>query len=184
MGNIRLLGLRSGKPDLGLSNSITSENFNPAVISETNGWAEKNSGISWVCSDVVIKAKNISEALEEFRYEPNFNKDGDITDLCFTGEKLGDDEELFTLIAPYIESGSFLQFSGEENCNWRWCFENLDLEAAVKLGYVAEVALLWGGGQRVVDDGQVQTVLVSLGGASREEAKSSLTSEYEFVRWW
>jgi len=68
--------------------------------------------------------------------------------------------------------------------DWQWYFENLDLDAAVKLDYVAEVALLWGGGQRVVDGGQVQTVLVSLGGASREEARSSLTSEYEFVRWW
>jgi len=67
--------------------------------------------------------------------------------------------------------------------DWLWYFANLDLGAAVGLGYVAEVALLWGGGQRVVDDGQVQTVLVSLGGASREDAKSSLTSEYEFLRW-
>ena len=67
--------------------------------------------------------------------------------------------------------------------DWQWYFANLDLEAAVGLGYVAEVALLWGGGQRVVDGGQVQTVLVSLGGGSREEAKGSLTSEYEFVRW-
>ncbi len=67
--------------------------------------------------------------------------------------------------------------------DWQWYFANLDLAAAVGLGYVAEVALLWGDGRRVVDDGQVQTVLVSLGGVSREAAKSSLTSEYEFVRW-
>ena len=68
--------------------------------------------------------------------------------------------------------------------DWQWYFLNLDLEAAVGLGYVAEVALLWGDGRRVKVDGEVQTVLVSLGGASREDAKSSLTSEYEFVRWW
>jgi hypothetical protein len=68
--------------------------------------------------------------------------------------------------------------------DWCWYFANLDLEAAVNLGYAAEVALLWGDGRRVVDDGQVQTVLVSLDGASREDAKRSLTSEYEFLRWW
>ena len=67
--------------------------------------------------------------------------------------------------------------------DWQWYFENLDLEAAVSLGYVAEVALLWGDGRRVVDGGEVQTVLVSLDGASSEEAKRSLTSEYEFLRW-
>jgi hypothetical protein len=68
--------------------------------------------------------------------------------------------------------------------DWCWCVANLDLVAAVKLGYVAEVALLWGNRKRVVDAGQVQTVLVSLDGASREDAKRSLTSEYEFLRWW
>ena len=67
--------------------------------------------------------------------------------------------------------------------DWLWYFENLDLAAAVSLGYVAEVVLLWGDGRRVVDGGQVQTVLVSLSGASREDARSSLTSEYEFLRW-
>ena len=68
--------------------------------------------------------------------------------------------------------------------DWQWYFANLDLEAAVKLGYVAEVALLWSDGRRVVDAGEVQTVLVELDGGSREEAKRSLTSEYEFLRWW
>ena len=68
--------------------------------------------------------------------------------------------------------------------DWQWYFANLDLAAAVSLGFVAEVALLWGDGQRVKVDGEVQTVLVSLAGASREDAKSSLTSEYEFLRWW
>ena len=68
--------------------------------------------------------------------------------------------------------------------DWLWYAANLDLEAAVKLRYTAEVALLWGDGRRVVDAGEVQTVLVSLDGGSREEAKRSLTSEYEFLRWW
>ena len=68
--------------------------------------------------------------------------------------------------------------------DWCWYFANLDLAAAVGLGYIAEVALLWGDGGAVVDDGQVQTVLVSLDGASREDAKGSLRSEYEFLRWW
>ena len=68
--------------------------------------------------------------------------------------------------------------------DWQWYFANLDLAAAVNLGYVAEVALLWGRGKRVVDGGQVQTILVSLSGASREEALCQLNREYEFVRWW
>ena len=83
--------------------------------------------------------------------------------------RLNDEDQ--ELVAPLYE-------------DWQWCFANLDLAAAVSLVFVAEVALLWGDGQRVKVDGEVQTVLVSLAGASREDAKSSLTSEYEFLRWW
>ena len=68
--------------------------------------------------------------------------------------------------------------------DWLWYAANLDLGAAVDLGYVAEAALLDRYGRRIIDAGEVQTVLVKLDGASREEAKGSLTSEYEFLRWW
>ena len=68
--------------------------------------------------------------------------------------------------------------------DWCWYFSNLDLEAAVDLGYVAEVALLDRNGNRVSAEGRYQTILVKLDGASRDDAKGSLTSEYEFLRWW
>jgi hypothetical protein len=68
--------------------------------------------------------------------------------------------------------------------DWQWYYSNLDLAAAVNLGYAAEVYLLDRNGCRICFSGQYQTILVKLDGASREDAKRSLTSEYEFVRWW
>jgi hypothetical protein len=71
--------------------------------------------------------------------------------------------------------------------DWCWYFSNLDLEAAVNLGYLAEVYLLDRNGRRVVADGRFQTVLVNLEGATREEALCQLNRDrnvYGFSRWW
>jgi hypothetical protein len=71
--------------------------------------------------------------------------------------------------------------------DWQWYFSNLDLEAAVNLGYLAEVYLLDRNGRRVVADGRFQTVLVNLEGATREEALCQLNRDrnvYGFSRWW
>ena len=68
--------------------------------------------------------------------------------------------------------------------DWCWYAANLDLESLVDLGYAAEVYLLDRNGRRISAEGRYQTILVKLDGASREDAKGSLTSEYDFVRWW
>ena len=71
--------------------------------------------------------------------------------------------------------------------DWQWYYSNFDLEAAVNLGYLAEVYLLDRNGRRVVADGRFQTVLVNLEGATREEALCQLNRDrnvYGFSRWW
>ena len=69
--------------------------------------------------------------------------------------------------------------------DWLWYSECFDLEATVALGYVAEVYLLDRNRNRISAEGRYQTILVSLDGASREEALCQLNRDtYEFVRWW
>jgi len=49
---------------------------------------------------------------------------GDITDICFEKEKLGDDFILFKAIAPYVKDGSYIEMIGEDNELWRWSFKD------------------------------------------------------------
>jgi hypothetical protein len=81
------------------------------------------SGYSWV-DDNYVNANTLKEALDIWRWEAMIDKDGDIIDLYFTGDKLGDEDFLFRAIAPYVEDGSYIEMSGEDSCLWRWCFEN------------------------------------------------------------
>lgn len=78
---------------------------------------------SWIDMGELAAAKTIEDQLEAFRWEAGTDEEtGDVVDLLFRGEKLGDDELLLKTIAPFVESGSFIQMNGEDGACWRWCF--------------------------------------------------------------
>jgi len=79
---------------------------------------------SWVDTKVLMEATNLKEFMEEWRWEIVLDEDGNVTDIGFEGDKIGDDEYLFNTIAPFVESGSFIEMSGEDGCLWRWVFKD------------------------------------------------------------
>ena len=66
---------------------------------------------------------------------------------------------------------------------WLWYAANFDLEAMVSYEYTAEVYLLDRWKRRVFAEGQYRTILVSLRGRTRYQARCRLNAGYEFVRW-
>lgn len=79
---------------------------------------------SWVCTEKVLKSQTLGEALEEIRYEPVYDNDGNIIKVNFTGEKLGDDMIFLKTLAPYVENKSYIDFKGEDGYTWRYLFQN------------------------------------------------------------
>lgn len=77
---------------------------------------------SWVDREPIEKAETLAKALEEWRWEPEFGLNGDLIGLVFTGEKLGDDPDLFCNLAPFVEHGSYVEMVGEDDNRWRWVF--------------------------------------------------------------
>lgn len=78
---------------------------------------------SWVQNNF-DEAKTLPDILKAWRWEAQFDADGNINDLYFTGEKLGDEILLFGAIAPLVTDGSYIEMRGDENSLWRWVFEN------------------------------------------------------------
>jgi hypothetical protein len=89
---------------------------------------------AWVNTDVVLNSETLGEALEEIRYDPKYNSNGDICGVEFTGEKYGDEKIFFAALAPYVESGSYVGFVGEDDCEWQWVFN----DGAVEKVYMSE----------------------------------------------
>lgn len=90
-------------------------------------YGEERPHFSWVDTEKVLRSQLIEDALEAIRWDVGFNSNGDIDDIVFTGEKLGDDEIFFDAIAPYVEEGSYIEMHGETE-DWRWVFTKNGLE--------------------------------------------------------
>lgn len=85
---------------------------------------------SWVDMGDFQMSKTIEGVLEAWRWEPEVDeKTGDVIGLEFHGEKLGDDEVLWKAIAPFVESGSFIEMHGEDGGQWTWNFVDGKLKA-------------------------------------------------------
>jgi len=112
---------------------ISKENFAEVVkaIHNLANYPEKMGGssagkphYSWV-GENFDKINGLEEIFNYWRWEVYLDDDGNVTDICFEGDKLGDDEVLFKAIAPYVKKGSFIQMNGEGTDQWRWVFNGV-----------------------------------------------------------
>jgi len=111
---------------------IKKENFDKALVAikalanETKKMSGESSNgehwFSWVDDYEFVEAKTLAEALTAWRWEPQLDEDGNINDIFFNGEKLGDDFVLFEEIAPFVKENSFIEMNGEDGTIWRWVF--------------------------------------------------------------
>jgi hypothetical protein len=74
---------------------------------------EEGRVFSWLHNSNPEKWSSLEEALTEWRFKPETNDNGDIVGLEFTGQKVGDEKQMFKRIAPYVQQGSRLEFSYE-----------------------------------------------------------------------
>jgi hypothetical protein len=68
-------------------------------------------------------SKTLFHALEDWGWDADVDANGDIIDICFLGEKLGDEIKLFKALAPFVEADSYIEMQGEDGDLWRWVFD-------------------------------------------------------------
>lgn len=77
-------------------------------------------------SSFFVSAENVGcflAVLWQYPYDYKFDTDGNINEIEYVGEKLGDDYNLFQRVAPYVRDGSFIEMHGEDGEHWRWIFK-------------------------------------------------------------
>lgn len=70
-----------------------------------------------------IMTSNSLEELLEDGWECEIDTEGNIVDICFVGKKLNDEDTIFSLLAPYVETDCFIEMIGEDDSRWRWLFD-------------------------------------------------------------
>lgn len=90
------------------------------------GYGTEEKWYSWMNTSAEAfrnrEVESLEVALGEWGYYPETDEDGNITDLYFDGGKIGDEDQMFAAIAPFVRQGSTLDFRGEEGAVWRWEF--------------------------------------------------------------
>ena len=132
---------------IGSSFHIKAKNIQPALKALQDHFNETGD-TSWISSREVIEAKTFHEAMKACRWDVSHAVDSncfkDIFAIQFNGEKLGADETIFNVIAPYVEAGSYIEIAGEDDLHWRW---NFDGQGVTEVG--AEVD--YGGNRKIVE---------------------------------
>ena len=76
---------------------------------------------SWVTES---REKDYLEQLfQNWRWSVEFDTAGNINNIMFEGEKLGDEKKFFNAIAPFVRKGSYIEMTGEDGSLWRWEFD-------------------------------------------------------------
>jgi hypothetical protein len=87
---------------------------------------DKYNKLAWV--PINFSSNTLKEVFSSLRYKVKFSVDDEddecISGIAFTGEKAGDDNLIWDTIAPFVTSGSFLEFLGEDGDRWRVIFVN------------------------------------------------------------
>jgi len=94
---------------------------------------------SWVSTATCIEAleaSNLSAALTSWRYSSGEgaamtpleqlglgHQHRDVVVHYFEGEKWGDDEQLWEVLAPFVSEGAIITFYGEDRDCWRYVFD-------------------------------------------------------------
>lgn len=80
--------------------------------------------LKWIDLDEIIYSKTLEEALEICDFEIVYDEDGNICDIGWIGECLGDHDDILSVIAPYVEEDSYIHMYGDDGEHWRWCFKD------------------------------------------------------------
>lgn len=76
------------------------------------------------CYDVPRDNDSLEDILASFGWiVETVDKQGNITDIYFDLECLGDEDEWFDVIAPYVRKGSWLAMEGEDGDIWCYYFD-------------------------------------------------------------
>lgn len=76
-------------------------------------------------NESVLKDDNIDvdELFESLGWGLDYDNEGNVDGMYTDPSKHYYELEIFNIIAPYVEAGSYLQMQGEDGDIWRWYFD-------------------------------------------------------------
>ena len=90
---------------------------------EGRGFSSGGNHFSWMNDHGITAETSFEDAMKAWRYPVFLDDEGNVNDIQFWGEKLGQEDLLFEVIAPFVTPGSHIEMHGEDGTIWRWQFD-------------------------------------------------------------
>lgn len=114
---------------------ISQEKHDSALATIKSAMAAegKREEFAFVSKQSCLLVETFVDVMRIWRWLPECDDDGNIVSLDFLGEKLGNEDFLFGVIAPFVKDGSNVQMAGEDGRVWQWLFHSgiVDVEEGV-----------------------------------------------------
>ena len=108
------------------NNFIIKADKKAAALTAMKKLGNERDNFHWVSASDFVHCETLEDALSAWRYEPTNDENDDIDTVQFIGEKLGDEFEMFKVIAPFVEKDSYIEMDGEDGTIWRWTFDGTE----------------------------------------------------------
>lgn len=108
--------LHSSKIDECISNILSNKKLASEIV------AAKRSIKYFDNIPAIFQLVEMVNELWGFKFVPN--KHGAIDKVLYELEKMHDHDGFCNAVAPYVESGSYLEFRGEDSAMWRYLFKD------------------------------------------------------------
>lgn len=104
--------------------------LNPATMDEhAHGFAAGEKQYSWTETAKLRKATSIYDFIRQFVDDLSLDDENDVyTFRIEFNSNAGDEEFLFETLAPFIEAGSYIVWTGEGGEHWRWEFDGTKMK--------------------------------------------------------
>jgi hypothetical protein len=76
---------------------------------------------SWMPANYPEVCKDFLSILKEMGFDTDLDADGNLI-LVHYDNKTGAEDHFFSVIAPFVKDGSFIEWRGEDGAEWRWFF--------------------------------------------------------------
>lgn len=93
---------------------------------ENKKYSDMYERLQWQDGEEILKAENIEECFDAIGYQLIEDDKGNFDIDYYSREKLGDDAQILSNIAKYIETGSYIQYASDEGEIFRLVFDEDD----------------------------------------------------------
>jgi hypothetical protein len=102
---------------------LKNKPYYSVVLAENVKVTDKNAANIYFGQEIT-ETNDLITILENMMFEPEFNKNGDLTIMRYVGESLYNAfEEFFDIVAPFVEPGSHISFEGENQEFFQYAFD-------------------------------------------------------------